>query len=163
MRVPLLRTMPVLVLIGWLLLSGCSRGRDPSILLLTLDTTRADHIGCYGGALSRTPHLDALAEEGIRFEHAYCQAPITIPSHASMLTAQYPRTHGAMGNDDVLSESAPHLAEFLRDRGYRTAAFTSTRILSERSGFDRASTGFDPPATGTPGARRRLSARRSNG
>ncbi len=69
-----------------------------NVLLVTLDTTRADHLGCYGRRDARTPRLDRLAAEGVRFENAMAAAPITLPSHASILTALYPFEHGVRNN-----------------------------------------------------------------
>ncbi|MBN1827340.1 MAG: sulfatase [Candidatus Eisenbacteria bacterium] len=146
------RSIPVrfartaLVLLA-LLTAGCG-GRDrPNILLLTLDTTRTDRFAFYGGDGGHV--LDEFAREAIVFEHAYCQAPITKPSHASMLTSRYPRTHGVMGNQDDLPEEEPLLSEFLLARGYQTAAFTSVRLLTPKSGFGRGFETFgEPPDDG---------------
>src|SRR5258708_7718193 len=74
------------------------RSKPPSILLITLDTTRADRIGCYGYEPAETPHLDALAQTGVLFERAYAPAPLTLPSHASMLTGLWQPEHGVFTN-----------------------------------------------------------------
>ena len=112
-----------------------------NLLLITLDTTRADRLGAYGYALAKTPHLDRLAAEGVRFEHAVASAPITLPSHASLFTARYPFDHGVRNNGNFyLNDRVPTLAQALRDRGYRTAAFVSSFILDRRYGLAR---GFD--------------------
>src|SRR4051794_39219580 len=76
-----------------LALCGCSRPA-PNVLLVTLDTTRADHIGCYGFPLAQTPRLDRLAREGVRCANAVTAAPITLPSHSTLLTRLYPPAHG---------------------------------------------------------------------
>src|SRR5438094_474153 len=113
----------------------------PNVLLVTLDTTRADRIGAYGYGLARTPHLDRLAAEGVRFERTVAPAPITLPSHASLFTARYPFTHGVRNNGNFyLSDRFPTLATALHDRGYRTGAFVSSFILDRRYGLAR---GFD--------------------
>jgi arylsulfatase A-like enzyme/tetratricopeptide (TPR) repeat protein len=125
-----------------------SRGASPTgvpaplnLLLITLDTTRADHLGCYGWARARTRHLDQLAAEGVRFERAFSPAPITLPAHASILTGLYPFHHGVRNNGNFyLGDRVPTLATILRDRGYRTAAFVSSFILDRRYGLAR---GFD--------------------
>ena len=103
----------------------------PNILLVTLDTTRADRLGAYGYGLGRTPHLDRLAADGVVFERAIAVAPITLPSHASMFSGQYPFTHGIRNNGGAaLSETVPTLATALKAQGYRTSAFVSVRPRS---------------------------------
>ena len=117
-----------------------SRGR-PNVLLVTLDTTRADHIGCYGYSRAQTPGLDRLAAEGARFADASSPVPITFPAHASLFTGLYPFEHGARGNGDFyLSDRFETLATRLRAAGYRTAAFVSSFVLDQRYGLSR---GFD--------------------
>jgi arylsulfatase A-like enzyme/Tfp pilus assembly protein PilF len=112
-----------------------------NLLLVTLDTTRADHLGCYGDAAARTRHLDRLAAEGVRFERAYATAPITLPSHASLLTGLYPFEHGVRNNGNFyLADRYATIATVLKGRGYRTAAFVSAFILDRRYGLAR---GFD--------------------
>jgi choline-sulfatase len=116
-------------------------GPPVSILLITLDTTRADHLGSYGHARARTRHMDRLAAEGVRFEWAFSPAPITLPAHASLLTGLYPFAHGVRNNGNFyLSDRFETLATILRGRGYRTAAFISSFILDRRYGLNR---GFD--------------------
>lgn len=113
---------------------------DRSVLLVTLDTTRADALGCYGGA-AKTPNIDALARNGVRYQRAIATAPTTAPSHASLLTGRYPQEVGVVSNGtDVLSPNAETLATFLKRRKYSTAAFVSSRVLDHRFGFNR---GFD--------------------
>src|SRR5262249_58082542 len=96
--------------------------RPRNLLLVTIDTLRADHVGAYGYARARTPTLDALAAGGVRFDRAYAAAPITLPSHATLLTGRYPQGHGARDNGLHVSASVPTLATELRARGYKTAA-----------------------------------------
>ncbi len=111
----------------------------PSILLVTLDTTRADAVGpSTGGATA--PHLAALTARGVWFAQAYATAPMTLPSHASMMTGLYPAGHGVHENARYLGPQQPLLAERLRQAGYRTAAFVSGVPLDGRFGLDR---GFD--------------------
>jgi arylsulfatase A-like enzyme/Tfp pilus assembly protein PilF len=112
-----------------------------NVLLVTLDTTRADRLGCYGYAPAKTRHLDRLAAEGTRFETAIAPAPITLPSHSSLFTGLYPFEHGVRNNGNFyLAERFETLATRLKARGYRTGAFVSTFILDRRYGLDR---GFD--------------------
>jgi choline-sulfatase len=113
------------------------KGR-PSILLITLDTTRADHLEPYGATNVETPALSGLADRGIVFENAVATAPVTGPTHASLLTGLYPRRHGVRNNlTHHLSEDVPTLAEWLSATGYQTAAFVSAVVLEGRYGFDQ--------------------------
>ncbi len=120
---------------------SAARGSPPSVLLVTIDTLRADHLGCYGYKRIATPVLDRLAAEGLRFEHAYAQAPITLPSHAVILTGTYPMFNGVRDfTSPGLPENIPALAEILRRQGYQTAAFVSSFVLNSMWGLNR---GFD--------------------
>jgi arylsulfatase A-like enzyme/Flp pilus assembly protein TadD len=111
-----------------------------NVLLVTLDTTRADHLGCYGDAQARTPNIDALAAEGVRFARVYAPAPLTLPSHTSILTGLYPATHGVRNNGHVLDPRWRTLADILKARGFSTAAFVSSFSVDSRFGLGR---GFD--------------------
>ena len=130
-----------------------TKGR-PSVLLITLDTTRADHLEPYGANDVETPALSALAERGIVFEHAVATTPITGPSHASLLTGLYPRRHGVRNNlTHHLPESVPTLAELLSAAGYRTAAFVSAVVLEGRYGFDQGFEVYDDDLRATSAIR----------
>jgi arylsulfatase A-like enzyme/tetratricopeptide (TPR) repeat protein len=120
---------------------ACSRPAPerPSILLVTLDTTRADSIGPEAKGVE-TPAFNAVAARGRRFRQAYATVPETLPSHSSMLTGLYPAGHGVHENGRFLAATYPVLAERLKQAGYRTAAFVSSFTLSRRFGLDR---GFD--------------------
>jgi arylsulfatase A-like enzyme/Flp pilus assembly protein TadD len=112
-----------------------------NVLFVTLDTTRADRLGCYGAAEARTPALDRLAGEGVRFTRACTHVPLTLPSHATMLTGLLPAEHGVRDNAHTrLSASTPTLPAEFRRRGYRTAAFLASFVLDRRFGLDA---GFD--------------------
>ena len=111
----------------------------PSILLVTLDTTRADAIGPEAKGIE-TPAFNAIAARGRRFRQAYATVPETLPSHTSMMTGLYPAGHAIHENGRTVSASQPVLAEQLQKAGYRTAAFVSSFILSRRFGLAR---GFD--------------------
>ena len=90
---------------------------SPSVLLITIDTLRADHVGCYGYTQVETPVIDALAAQGGRFENAYAQAPITLPSHAVILTGTYPMYNGVRDfTSSGLPVTIPTLAEMLTRR-----------------------------------------------
>ncbi|MCK6504461.1 sulfatase-like hydrolase/transferase, partial [Myxococcota bacterium] len=110
-------------------------------MVVTLDTTRADRLGCYGHAAAVTPHLDALAARGTRFTRTVAPAPLTIPTHASLWTGLYPSRHGVHDNGDQhLAPQAWTLAERLQARGWRTAAVVGAWVTAPRWGFDQ---GFD--------------------
>lgn len=111
-----------------------------NLLLITIDTMRADHVGAYGYAMARTPNLDRLAREGVRFDRAYAPAPITLTSHASLLTGLYPPGHGARDNGMAMRDAVPTLATTLRGRGFATAAIVAAFPLDKRFGLAR---GFD--------------------
>ncbi|HMA53724.1 MAG TPA: sulfatase-like hydrolase/transferase [Acidobacteriota bacterium] len=111
-----------------------------NLLLITLDTTRADHLGCYGYAQASTPNLDRLAGEGIRFARVYAPAPLTLPSHSSIMTGLYPATHGVRNNGHDLAPKWRTLAGILKARGFATAAFVSSFSVDSRFGIGR---GFD--------------------
>ena len=111
---------------------------QPNVLLVTIDTLRADHVGCYGAAGAATPHLDALAARGARFATAIAHAPLTGPSHASILTGLTPLGHGVRDNGSfALPAAIPTLAEAFARAGYRTAAFVSGFPLDHRFGLGR--------------------------
>jgi len=115
-----------------------------NVLLVTLDTTRADRIGCYGYAKAKTPNLDFLALNGVRFSNAYCQVPLTLPSHCSILTGTYPIYHKVHNNGSYyLSGSHVTLAEILKERGYETAAFVSSFTVDSRFGLDQGFEVYD--------------------
>src|SRR5206468_2597872 len=97
-------------------------GGRPSILLISIDTLRADHVGAYG-AKNRTPNLDAVAARGVLFEQAVTSVPITLPSHATILSGLEPTHHGVHLNDELFPSSPETLATTLKKSGYATAAF----------------------------------------
>jgi arylsulfatase len=123
--------------------SGCSRDFEPgrNLLLITIDTLRADSLGAYGSEASVSPHIDRLAERSTVFERAYSTAPFTAPSHASILTSQHPSTTGVIYNGHRASVSIDArsitLAEHLSEAGFTTAAVVSAGPLDEKYGFAR--------------------------
>ncbi len=139
---------------------ACRRGEAPkpsppnaNILLITLDTTRTDHLSCYsnptGAAVGRdgglnTPHLDALAARGVRFTHATVQAPLTLPSHASIMTGENPPQHGLRNMEGfVLAATHPTLASILESNGYATAAVVGSRALARSFGLAHGFATYD--------------------
>ena len=124
-------------------LTGCSRAEPPAaapttarnLLIITVDTLRADRVGAYGYSRAQTPAMDALATRGVRFERAYATAPITLTSHASLMTGRYPPGHGARHNGMRLDLSVPTLAETLGRAGFATGAFVGAFPLDRRFGL----------------------------
>lgn len=109
-----------------------------NVVLITLDTTRADHLGCYGHPEAKTPHIDRLAAEGTRFAECVSAAPSTLPAHATILTALTPPAHGVRDNIGFrLAPAYRTLAEVLRDAGLRTAAFVAAAVLNRPGGLDQ--------------------------
>ena len=112
-----------------------------NVLLITLDTTRADHLGCYGYEALATPAVDSLLEHGVRFDDAVTNVPVTLPSHATIFTGLVPYRHGVRNNGTYrLDAEQVTLAEILKDNGYATAAFVASFVLDKRFGLDQ---GFD--------------------
>jgi arylsulfatase A-like enzyme/Flp pilus assembly protein TadD len=117
-----------------------SAASSPNIILITMESTRADRMGFLGAHAKLTPHLDGLARECIVFERAYAQSPLTVVSHATILSGTYPQTHQASELGAPLSSEVPFLPSLLHTRGYRTAAFVGAAELNPREGF---APGFD--------------------
>jgi len=123
--------------------AACNPQRTPehNLILITLDTTRADRLGSYGSQTVHTPNLDRIAELGTVFDHAFAVAPITAPSHASILSGTFPPFHQVRDNDiAAVPAGVPWLPEIVGDRGYRTAAMVAAYPLRSAMGFAR---GFD--------------------
>ncbi|MGE5125318.1 MAG: sulfatase-like hydrolase/transferase [Betaproteobacteria bacterium] len=127
---------------------ACTKGarvspRDPglSVLLVSIDTLRADALGCFGNSRAQTPWIDRLAREGVRFASAHAHNVVTLPSHANLLSGRYPLEHGVRDNTGFrFPADTPTLATLLRARGFRTGAFVSAFPLDARFGLAR---GFD--------------------
>ncbi len=126
--------------------------RQMNVVLVTLDTTRADHIGAYGFDDIETPAFDGLAAEGVTFLRAYSPTPLTLPSHTSLMSGTYPPYHGVRDNGAfVAPDNLVTLGELFRDAGYRTGAFVSSFVLDGRfglsQGFDTYFDEFEVPRT----------------
>lgn len=143
--------------LGWLIIltmvcgvSGCARTPlpfdSPPILIVDIDTLRADHLGCYGYSRSTSPNIDAFADEAVRFEWAFAQAPNTPPSQASILTGLYPTTHGRIGNQQKIAEDAPRLAGELSGAGYLTRAFVDGGLMAAGFGYEQGFDAYDDEA-----------------
>ena len=120
--------------------SGVDPGRL-NLVVVTLDTTRADRLGAYGYPQAGTPNVDALAQDGVLFEHASTAAPITLPAHSSLFTGRFPPQHGVRDNGGYfLNDSEQTLAETLKARGYATGGFIAAYVLDSKWGINQ---GFD--------------------
>jgi len=140
------RVPPALVVAVLAAALAVVRGAGPraNLLLVTLDTVRADHVGAYGDKQAQTPALDRLAREGVRFADATTHAPLTGPAHAGIFTGVYPARAGIRDNAATpLPPDLPTLATVLKAAGYRTGAFISAFILDRAYGFDRGFDEFD--------------------
>jgi len=124
---------------------GCGEAEPQrDVLLVTVDTLRADFVGSYGFAHPTTPRIDGLAAEGVLFESAIAAASLTAPAHASIMTSRYAREHslGTLNGETTL-EGLPTLADHFAGAGYATAAFVSNVVLRRRSGLDRGFEGYE--------------------
>ena len=143
----------VLIFLIWALgscaLRAEAQAQRPNVILITLDTTRADRMGFNGSRRGLTPNLDAVAKDGVVFTRAYAQAPITTVSHATMFTGTYPQFHKVNDFGKRIPSTLPVIAELFKKQGYKTAAFVGSIILDPNGamapGFDR---GFDSYAAG---------------
>jgi choline-sulfatase len=155
-RVPpfLANGFSILVIVVSLVVCGCREtGREDkksavwkplNVVLVTIDTLRADHVGCYGYGKAETPNLDQLAHRGVLFENAVAQVPLTPPSHASMLTGVYPTVHQVRDvGGFTLSASHPTLAKILTSKGWTTAAFVGSVVLKKAVGLHQGFQVYD--------------------
>ncbi|MEW5802294.1 MAG: sulfatase-like hydrolase/transferase [bacterium] len=146
----------IMLVVGFFAGIGCNRFQKPlvtpqrmvpkpqNVLLITIDTLRADHLSCYGYAGIQTPAIDGLAKEGMRFEWAFTPVPLTLPSHASIMTGLYPASHGVLNNGEYrLDDSIKTLAQILQQQGLTTAAFVGAFVLSRQFGLDRGFEKYD--------------------
>ncbi len=123
--------------------AGCGEQVPRNLVLIVVDTLRADRLGCYGAERETSPAIDALARESVRFERAYATAPWTKPSVASILSGLLPARHGARGILTVLPDRVDTLAEILSRHGFATAGIVSHSILAEKMGFAQGYTSYD--------------------
>jgi choline-sulfatase len=156
-----MRFIGICLLLFAILFFACSKKVEneptkPSVLLITLDTTRVDRLGCYGSASAQTPNLDALARTGVRFTNAITHVPLTRPSHASILTGMLPFHHGIWDNgSNRLKPEAQTLAELFKEAGYNTGAVISTHILVRSFGFMQGFDYFDDSLPEHTGSKRK--------
>ncbi|MHC4720408.1 MAG: sulfatase-like hydrolase/transferase, partial [Planctomycetota bacterium] len=124
--------------VWFLVRPGGARGELCNVIVISIDTCRADHLSCYGYSRNTTPNIDAVAEEAVVFDNVIAPVPLTLPGHASMLTGTNPPYHGV--HDNYNYRLAPYnvtLAEILREQGYRTGAFVSAFVLDEKFGLNQ--------------------------
>jgi arylsulfatase A-like enzyme/Flp pilus assembly protein TadD len=140
---------------------GRGEARNPNLILVTLDTVRADHLGCYGDRRAVTPWLDRLAAEGIRFAHASSPVPLTLPAHTSLLSGLLPPSHGLRNNGlGALPAGTGTLASLLASQGYRTGAFVGAFVLDRRFGLNQGFEVYDDEIPRDPRAGVSLEAER---
>ena len=125
--------------------SSRARARVPRVILISIDTLHVNRVGPYNPDFENTPFLDRFAKEGIRFEHAYTPTPITLPSHATLMTGVSPPSLGVMANGDRVPDEATTLAEILASAGYQTSAFISLGVLQESYGLGQGFQDFHDP------------------
>ncbi len=143
-------TLPVLILLVALVyflfvskgpLSRLKEAEDFNYIIISIDTLRADRIGCYGFSEVKTPTIDMFASRGVKFEKCFSQTPLTLPSHTSLLTGTYPIFHGVRDNGGFLvPQEMNTLAELMHQNGYQTSAFVAAYVLDSKWGLDQ---GFD--------------------
>ena len=134
----------VLVVAGWLFVAHPRQAASGPIVLISIDTLRADHLPAYGYRGVTTPAIDALAADGVLFERAYAHAPQTLPSHASILSGQLPFEHGVRDNVGFTVKAGQRLlAGMLQGRGYATGGFASSFILRKETGIGQGFQVYD--------------------
>ncbi len=121
--------------------SSLKKVKDPNLIIIIVDTLRADHLGCYGYSKISTEHIDRIAEEGLLFSEAVCQVPLTFPSHCSIFTGRHPTAHGVRHNGLFkLKQDEITFAEVLKENGFETGAFIASYVLNSGFGLEQ---GFD--------------------
>jgi Flp pilus assembly protein TadD len=135
---------PALALAALVCKSVCAQSLAP-VILISVDTLRADHLSCYQPGRRATPHIDALAKSGTLFSEISSPFPLTLPAHAALLTSTYPFANGVEDNGVPLRPSAATLATVLKAAGYRTGAFVGSFVLDRRFGLARGFDVYDGP------------------
>lgn len=143
-RAALAAAAVIAILAAW---PGCRHAARPNLLLITIDTLRADHCSAYGYPRPTTPRLTSLAAAGVKCDVAYAPMATTGPSHATMFTAKRPRSHGVRKNGMVLPPGHVTLGEILRGEGYETGAVVSSFVVDSRFGLDRGFSSYDDDFT----------------
>ncbi len=130
------------------LAEGWGAASPPSVILISIDTLRADHLGAYGYKKIHTPHIDSFAQGGTLFAQAEAQVPLTLPSHTSLFTSTYPFENQVEENGERVPAGMVTLASVLKARGYQTAAFIGSEFLDRRYGLDQGFDVYDSPFEG---------------
>jgi arylsulfatase A-like enzyme len=136
MRRPILLSMTAIAVAAgfWFWFSST---RSWNVILVTVDTLRADHLSCYNHSAAPTPNIDAFARRSVLFRNAYSLIPITLPAHTAILTSRYPHELKLFNNGDIFDYRVPMITDFFRSRHYRTAAFVSLGVLNGTFGLGR--------------------------
>ena len=145
-KIGILSGVVIAALLAWfaIIAKRSSCGEPENVLLITVDTLRSDHLGCYGYKGIKTPNIDGLAERGTMFKNAISQVPLTLPSHCSLFTSTYPQFNNVRDNGSYrLGQAAVTLAERMQENGYATAAFVSTFVLDSKFGLDQGFETYD--------------------
>ncbi len=154
-----MRTTFRALLVGWFVSSGCTEVRQPpqrplNLIVISIDTLRADRLGVYGSPRATSPAIDAFAAQAVVFRQAVAESSWTLPSHFTLFSGLYPRTHGIQESNDLPSDEVRLLAELLEEQGYFTFALTDGGWLSPERGFARGFKSFQtapqkrPPGLG---------------
>src|SRR3989304_2625377 len=141
----------IIIFIGWFILdifldnnvNKLGNEKSINVILIVVDTLRADYLSCYGNEFVKSPNTDKLASDGVLFENVTSQSSWTLPSHATLMTSKYPIQHGALSYNNPLSKSEITLAKTLKKNGYTTCAFISTYLVSSKFGFNQGFDTFD--------------------
>ena len=136
----------------WFFSSSGSQRKIRNVLIISIDTCRADYLSCYGYSENTTPNIDALAEEGVLFEKVLAQVPITLPSHSSIMTGTIPTNHGVHNNFQKLSEDSLTLAEIFSEAGYSTGGVAGAFVLDSSFGFAQGFDSYKDDFPESPGA-----------
>jgi arylsulfatase A-like enzyme len=148
---PVLGALAALLLLPGLALADAPPAQN--LLIITLDTTRADRLSAYGSDHASVPGMDRLFQEGARFDSAYTVSPVTLASHVSLFTGLYPRAHGVRNNATFrLGSDAVTLAERLRDAGFQTGAVVGSQVLHANHGLDQGFDEYDDSIRGQEGS-----------
>src|ERR1700733_12573663 len=133
-------------LIGFTASMGLVAAQESTpVILISIDTLRADHLSAYGYQKLQTPNIDSFAQEGTIFTDVSSQIPLTLPSHTSLFTSTYPFQNGIEENGEVVPAGAVTLASVLQSHGYKTAAFIGSTLLGRSAGLDRGFDEYDSP------------------
>jgi arylsulfatase len=117
--------------------AACGRSRGPNVILVTIDTLRADYLGCYGHDRPTSPNIDAFSADAALFEQVLCQSPETLPSHTSIMTGTHPRTNGVISHESKVDAAITTLAEVVSKQGYTAGAIVSSHVLDAKYGLDQ--------------------------